>query len=76
MTEQILKVLCSNKKINLLRRREDRQKLASHIQQITNYYSFNEILFFVEEMRGLDLRKDDEQQLFLKFFECWLSLEG
>lgn len=75
MVDQILEIIKSFKN-NPLRKSEDRYKLASSIYSLTNYYNFNEILYFVEEMRGLNLKSEIDRQLFIDFFKTWILLEG
>lgn len=75
MTEQILSVVLSFKN-NPLRSPGDRYKLAESIQSITSYYDLYEIVSFVEEMRGLNLKRQDDRNLFIQFLSSWLYMEN
>ena len=74
MDQQILSAINSFHR-NPLRNDANRKQLARSIQSITNYFSVQEIILFLEEMRGLDLKDRNDRQLFFDMLHCWLKPE-
>ena len=68
-------LVCTHRRQNLLGRRSDRLFFAKHLCSITNYFSVSEMLLFLDEMRGLDLRQSEDQEVFKSFLHCWLGFE-
>lgn len=56
-----------------LRRRDSRKKFARDLADLFSFWSYGEMESFVEEMRGLDLRKNEDVEIFEQFLHSWFS---
>ena len=67
MVTSHIKELISNNP-HLMRRRESRRVFARSLADLFFYWSYQDMESFIEEMRGLDLHKAEDVQVFLEFF--------
>lgn len=54
---------------HFLRRKESRRIFARELATFISYWSFQEMENFISEMKGLDLAKQEDRQVFYLFFE-------
>jgi hypothetical protein len=66
-------LISAKREFNILNRRSDRLLFAKLLCSSSGYFSVSEMLTFVEEMRGLDLRQFEDREAFKSFFFCWVG---
>jgi len=59
---------CSSKSMKTA---ASRKMLARRLCDLVGYSNLEEMLQFVQEMRGLDFYRSEDRALFCDFFYCW-----
>jgi len=75
MTAEKIRGFLDGKTHLRLRIGKARVLLATDLAQFVNYWSLQDMQYFVEEMRGLDLSKSEDRDLFCHFFCLWFKEE-
>ena len=59
---------------SILRSAQTRKKFARELCDALQYWSCEEVSYFVDEMRGLNFSAKSDRQLFLQFLFKWLPI--
>lgn len=59
---------------NVLRTAGSRKKFGRELCEALQFWSFEEMQSFVEEMRGLNFRQSEDRQLFVQFLSTWIGI--
>ena len=59
---------------NVLRTAGSRKKFGRELCEALQFWSFEEMQSFVEEMRGLNFRLVEDRQLFVQFLSSWIGI--
>lgn len=58
--------------LKVMKNATSRKSLARKLCKISGYENVEEMIGFVQEMRGLDFYRSEDRALFCDFFFCWV----
>jgi hypothetical protein len=58
-----------------LKNTASRAKFAKKLQHFSGYWDLQDLNQFVQEMRGLDLRHEEDVEVFCQFLLLWIAEE-
>jgi len=73
---EIARELIFHQPPSILRSAQSRKKFSRELCEALEYWSCEEISFFVDEMRGLNFSTSADRETFLSFLFVWFPLEG
>ena len=75
-TADIARELILHQPPTILRSVQSRKKFSRDLCDALQFWSCEEVSFFVDEMRGLNFSSPSDRETFLSLLFMWLNVEG